>query len=128
MAAIVGSNEIARRPEHAFAYATDSSRFPEWQASAVSVRQEGTGSASDRSDVATLDSPLSLPGVRRKDQTVAREQSAELTLENRDEQRHSQSGPSTWIIVCEDFHERDPRRVDSLILSGVCGPTRRQGR
>jgi len=43
MAAIVESIEIARRPEDVFAYATDSSRFPEWQASAVSVRQEGTG-------------------------------------------------------------------------------------
>jgi len=43
MAAIVGSIEIARRPEDVFAYATDSSRFPEWQASVVSVRQEGTG-------------------------------------------------------------------------------------
>jgi hypothetical protein len=37
MAAIVGSIEIARRPEDVFAYATDSSRFPEWQASVVSV-------------------------------------------------------------------------------------------
>jgi hypothetical protein len=43
MAAIVGSIEIARRPEDVFAYATDSSRFPEWQASVVSVRQEGPG-------------------------------------------------------------------------------------
>ena len=65
MAAIVGSIEIARRPEDVFAYATDSSRFPEWKASAVSVRQEGTGSASDRADVATLDSPR-FPGVRRE--------------------------------------------------------------
>jgi uncharacterized protein YndB with AHSA1/START domain len=32
MAAIVGSIEIARRPEDVFAYATDASRFPEWQA------------------------------------------------------------------------------------------------
>jgi len=43
MAAIVESIEIARRPEDVFAYATDSSRFPEWQASVVSVRQDGTG-------------------------------------------------------------------------------------
>ena len=43
MAAIVESIEIAGRPEDVFAKATDSSRFPEWQASVVSVRQEGTG-------------------------------------------------------------------------------------
>jgi hypothetical protein len=43
MAVIVGSIEIGRRPEDVFAYATDSSRFPEWQASVVSVRQEGPG-------------------------------------------------------------------------------------
>jgi Polyketide cyclase / dehydrase and lipid transport len=43
MAAIHESIEIARRPEDVFAYATDSSRFPEWQASVVSVRQEGPG-------------------------------------------------------------------------------------
>jgi Polyketide cyclase / dehydrase and lipid transport len=43
MAAIVGSIEIARRLEDVFAYATDASRFPEWQASVVSVRQEGPG-------------------------------------------------------------------------------------
>jgi Polyketide cyclase / dehydrase and lipid transport len=43
MAAIAGSIEIARRPEDVFAYATDPSRFPECQASAVSVRPEGTG-------------------------------------------------------------------------------------
>ena len=43
MAAIVESIEIARRPEDVFAYVTDSSRFAEWQASVVSVRQQGTG-------------------------------------------------------------------------------------
>jgi len=43
MAAIVESIEIARRPEEVFAYVTDSSRFAEWQASVVSVRQQGTG-------------------------------------------------------------------------------------
>jgi uncharacterized protein YndB with AHSA1/START domain len=43
MAVIVGSIEIARRPEDVFAYATDASRFPQWQASVVSVRQEGSG-------------------------------------------------------------------------------------
>jgi uncharacterized protein YndB with AHSA1/START domain len=43
MAAIVESIEIARRPEDVFAYLMDPSRMPEWQESAVSVRQEGEG-------------------------------------------------------------------------------------
>lgn len=43
MAAIVGSIEIARRPEDVFAYATDFSRLPEWQGDVVSVRQESDG-------------------------------------------------------------------------------------
>jgi uncharacterized protein YndB with AHSA1/START domain len=43
MAAIVGSIDISRRPEEVFRYVTDPSHFPEWQASVVSVRQEGNG-------------------------------------------------------------------------------------
>ena len=41
MAPIVESIEISRRPEDVFSYATDPSRLPEWQESAVSVRREG---------------------------------------------------------------------------------------
>jgi uncharacterized protein YndB with AHSA1/START domain len=43
MAAIVEHIEISRRPEDVFTYAIDFSRFPEWQGSVVSVRQEGNG-------------------------------------------------------------------------------------
>jgi uncharacterized protein YndB with AHSA1/START domain len=43
MAPIVSSIEIARRPEEAFAYVTDTSRLPEWQESLVSARPEDGG-------------------------------------------------------------------------------------
>lgn len=41
MTAIVESIEISRRPEDVFSYATDFSRFPQWQGSVVSVCREG---------------------------------------------------------------------------------------
>jgi hypothetical protein len=41
MAAIVETIEISRRPEDVFAYATDFSRFPEWQEGVASARPEG---------------------------------------------------------------------------------------
>jgi carbon monoxide dehydrogenase subunit G len=44
MASVVKSIDIARRPEDVFAYATDFSRFPEWQGGVVSARPEGKGS------------------------------------------------------------------------------------
>ena len=40
MAPIVVSVEISRRPEDVFAYVTDPSRLPEWQASAVKVQAD----------------------------------------------------------------------------------------
>lgn len=43
MAPIVRSIEIARRPEDVFSYATDFSRFPEWQEGVVSVRPRAEG-------------------------------------------------------------------------------------
>jgi Polyketide cyclase / dehydrase and lipid transport len=43
MAPIVRSIEIARRPEDVFSYATDFSRFPEWQEDVVSVRPRAEG-------------------------------------------------------------------------------------
>jgi uncharacterized protein YndB with AHSA1/START domain len=43
MAAIVGSVEIARRPEAVFSYVTDPSHFPEWQESVVAARPESHG-------------------------------------------------------------------------------------
>jgi uncharacterized protein YndB with AHSA1/START domain len=52
MAAIAESIEIARRPEDVFSYASDPSKIPEWQASAVSVRREGTEPAAVGSRVA----------------------------------------------------------------------------
>ncbi|MFF3337586.1 SRPBCC family protein [Streptomyces flavidovirens] len=39
MSAIKETIDIARRPEDVFSYVTDPSHLPEWQASAVSVRQ-----------------------------------------------------------------------------------------
>jgi uncharacterized protein YndB with AHSA1/START domain len=42
MAAIVETIDIARRPEDVFAYATDFSHFPEWQAGVMSARPEGS--------------------------------------------------------------------------------------
>jgi uncharacterized protein YndB with AHSA1/START domain len=47
MAPITQSIEIDRRPEDVFAYVTDPSHVSEWQESAVSVRQEGTGPVAD---------------------------------------------------------------------------------
>jgi uncharacterized protein YndB with AHSA1/START domain len=44
MAAVVKSIDISRRPEEVFAYATDFSRFPEWQGGAVSARRQDGGS------------------------------------------------------------------------------------
>jgi uncharacterized protein YndB with AHSA1/START domain len=41
MAAIVETIDIARRPEDVFAYATDFSHFPQWQAGVISVRSGG---------------------------------------------------------------------------------------
>jgi uncharacterized protein YndB with AHSA1/START domain len=41
MATIEESIEISRPPEDVFSYATDFSRFPEWQAGVVSARIEG---------------------------------------------------------------------------------------
>jgi uncharacterized protein YndB with AHSA1/START domain len=41
MAPIVSSVDIARSPEEVFAYATDPSRFAEWQRDVVRVRVEG---------------------------------------------------------------------------------------
>ncbi len=43
MATIVESVDISRRPEEVFSYVTDPSRLPEWQESAVGVRQKGNG-------------------------------------------------------------------------------------
>lgn len=40
MAPIVGSVEVARRPEEVFAYLTDVDRLTEWQDGLVSVRRE----------------------------------------------------------------------------------------
>ena len=40
MAAIVESLDMARRPEHVFAYATDFAHFPEWQLGVASARRE----------------------------------------------------------------------------------------
>ena len=47
MAPITESIEIGRRPEDVFAYVTDPSHVSEWQESAMSVRQEGTGPVAD---------------------------------------------------------------------------------
>ena len=47
MALITQSIEIDRRPEDVFTYVTDPSHVPEWQESAVSVRQQGTGPVVD---------------------------------------------------------------------------------
>jgi hypothetical protein len=43
MTAIVESIEIARRPGDVFAYATDLSRYPEWQRGVGSARLQGDG-------------------------------------------------------------------------------------
>jgi len=42
MSPIVSSIEIDRRPDEVYAYATDPSRFAEWQRDVVSVRLEGS--------------------------------------------------------------------------------------
>jgi uncharacterized protein YndB with AHSA1/START domain len=43
MPPVVSSFEIARPPEEVYAYATDPSRFPEWQRDVVRVQMEGGG-------------------------------------------------------------------------------------
>jgi hypothetical protein len=43
MTAIVASIEIARRPGDVFAYATDLSRYPEWQGGVASAHLQGNG-------------------------------------------------------------------------------------
>ena len=43
MPPIVSSIDIARPPDEVFAYATDPSRFPEWQRDVVRVRMEHDG-------------------------------------------------------------------------------------
>jgi uncharacterized protein YndB with AHSA1/START domain len=43
MTAIVARIEIARRPGDVFAYATDLSRYPEWQGGVGSARLQGAG-------------------------------------------------------------------------------------
>jgi uncharacterized protein YndB with AHSA1/START domain len=45
MAPIVSSVDVARPPGEVFAYATDPSRFAEWQRDVVRVRLEGDGPA-----------------------------------------------------------------------------------
>jgi len=45
MPPIESTIDIARPPEEVFAYATDPSRFPEWQRDVVRVRVEGDGPA-----------------------------------------------------------------------------------
>jgi uncharacterized protein YndB with AHSA1/START domain len=60
MPPIVSSIDIARPPDEVFAYATDPSRFAEWQRDVVRVRIEGHG----------IGRPL-LPAVRRQTQKAA---------------------------------------------------------
>jgi uncharacterized protein YndB with AHSA1/START domain len=43
MPPVVSSFEIARPPQEVYAYATDPSRFPEWQRDVVRVQVEGAG-------------------------------------------------------------------------------------
>ncbi len=65
MAAIVESIEISRRPDDIFAYVTDFSYFPEWQASIVSVRREGNAPLAVGSSavVTRRVGPRELPGT-----------------------------------------------------------------
>lgn len=53
MAPIVGSVEIARRPEDVFAYITDPSNLSAWQEDLVSARLEGDGPVAVGSRVVT---------------------------------------------------------------------------
>jgi uncharacterized protein YndB with AHSA1/START domain len=66
MAAIIGSIEIARRPQDVFAYVTDFSRLPEWQGDVVSVRQERDGPLAVGSSavVTRRIGPRQLPGTQ----------------------------------------------------------------
>jgi Polyketide cyclase / dehydrase and lipid transport len=66
MAPIVRSIEIARRPEDVFSYATDFSRFSEWQEGVVSVRPRAEGPAVGSTAVVTRRvGPRTLSGPRR---------------------------------------------------------------
>jgi uncharacterized protein YndB with AHSA1/START domain len=77
MAPIVSSVEIARRPEDVFSYATDPSRFAEWQEGLVSARAEGGGP----------------PAVGSKIVTTRRVGRGERTLTN---EMTEISPPSSW--------------------------------
>jgi uncharacterized protein YndB with AHSA1/START domain len=63
MAAIVESIEISRRPEEVFSYATDFSRFPEWQVGVGSAQREGDGplAVGSRARVTRQAGPRQLP-------------------------------------------------------------------
>jgi uncharacterized protein YndB with AHSA1/START domain len=65
MAEIVESIEISRRPEDVFSYATDFSRFPEWQGGVVSARREGDHplAVGSRAVVTRRVGPRTLPRV-----------------------------------------------------------------
>jgi uncharacterized protein YndB with AHSA1/START domain len=63
MAMIIESIEIARRPEDVFSYATDFSRFPEWQGGVSSARPQGEASLAvgSRAVVTRRAGPRTLP-------------------------------------------------------------------
>jgi hypothetical protein len=63
MTAIVESIEIARRPEDVFAYATEFSRFPEWQGGVVSAHPQGEAplAVGSRAAVTRRAGPRTLP-------------------------------------------------------------------
>jgi uncharacterized protein YndB with AHSA1/START domain len=77
MAPIVSSIEIARPPEEVFSYATDPSRFAEWQHDVVSLRIEGGGAPGVGSPFTTT----------RRIGGVARTMTQEITENN---------PPKTW--------------------------------
>jgi Polyketide cyclase / dehydrase and lipid transport len=65
MAAIVESVEIARRPMDVFSYATDFSRYPEWQGGVewVRVDEDGPPAVGSKALVTRRVGPRRLPGA-----------------------------------------------------------------
>jgi uncharacterized protein YndB with AHSA1/START domain len=99
MPPIVSSIDIARPPGEVFAYATDPSRFPEWQRDVVRVRIEGDGP----------------PGVGSRFTTTRRVGGSERTMTQEITECHA---PSSWAAHGVDGPIRPSATVTVEPLDG----------
>ena len=99
MAPITASTEVDRSAEEVFAYATDPSRFPEWQRDVVRVRIEGDGP----------------PGVGSRFTTTRRVGGTERTMT---QEITECSAPSSWAARGVDGPIRPNATVTVESLDG----------